>query len=319
MRKTLVRAFVLLVGSVPFLMACGGGKKYDPPPATVTPGSVNTSNGGGSTATSGSSLSSMASSAVSLTSPQFATAGGPAFAGNNNQTDVSFPASSRSLQSGSGVHPSDDTTVTVMRNTQNFSVVRVVIPSIGMDETFTANTDLRGFQGDTPFYGMNYVVLGEWGHWSSGRTASYTESVFGYETPVSAVPKTGTAQFSGWASATVFKGSASGAYVDGRADVSVDFASGKLTGALTNMQVRSLGSAQPWNDVSVNASIVGGTNKFTGATAVTSTPNSALSLTGSATGLIDGGFYGPGADELGAVWSLTDATGSAVGGLVGRR
>jgi hypothetical protein len=70
-----------------------------------------------------------------------------------------------------------------------------------------------------------------------------------------------------------------------------------------------------WNDVSVNASIAAGTNKFSGRTAVTSqgSTTSPYALKGSATGHIDGAFYGPNAQNLGAIWSLSDGTASAIG------
>jgi hypothetical protein len=41
-----------------------------------------------------------------------------------------------------------------------------------------------------------------------------------------------------------------------------------------------------------------------------------MSLSASATGHIDGAFYGPAAQNLGAVWSLSDGTGSALGSVV---
>lgn len=68
-----------------------------------------------------------------------------------------------------------------------------------------------------------------------------------------------------------------------------------------------------WNDVSLNASIAPGTSRFSGSTAATSAPGTGFSLAGSATGHIDGAFYGPAAQNLGAVWSLSDGTGSAIG------
>jgi hypothetical protein len=75
----------------------------------------------------------------------------------------------------------------------------------------------------------------------------------------------------------------------------------------------------PWNDVSVNASIAAGTNKFTGTTAVTSVPEGMFSLNSSATGSINGAFYGPAAENLGAVWTLSDGKNSAIGAVSGNR
>jgi hypothetical protein len=80
------------------------------------------------------------------------------------------------------------------------------------------------------------------------------------------------------------------------------------------MWVSSYDSCWPWHDVSVKANIAPETNKFSGTTAVTSQPSpSSFSLTNSATGHINGAFYGPAAQNLGALWSLSDGTGSALG------
>lgn len=256
------------------------------------------------------------SSTNSPVSPQFATVGGPTFDGPiYPPSNVGFPALSRTLEAGSSVSSIQDTTVTVIDTSGHSSTVRVVVPSAGIDKTVTMNTNLLGFQGDTQVWGLSYVALGEWADWTSGRTNAFTETVFGYETPVSAIPTSGTAQFSGWASAVVFKSGSYSAYVYGSSAFSVDFASGRVTGAFTNMQQ----AGSPWNDVSVSGSIAAGTNRFGGTTAVTSTPNTPNSFTGLATGLIDGGFYGPSAQNLGAVWSLSEGTSSALGGVVARR
>jgi len=174
--------------------------------------------------------------------------------------------------------------------------------------------------GDWPTQGLSYVLLGEWG---TGSNESITKFVFGYETPASAMPTTGKAAFSGTASATVFKpvgGMIDATNVWGNAALSVDFASGTLNGAFTNMkQPDGSGGFLPWNDVSVAASIIGGTNRFSGSTAATSTPNTTFGLSGSATGDIDGAFYGPNAENLGAIWSLSDGAGSALGTVAAGR
>jgi hypothetical protein len=142
------------------------------------------------------------------------------------------------------------------------------------------------------------------------------------------MPTTGTASFSGTADAMVFKtvgGNILGTLVDGRADVSVNFASGQVTGALTHMQqfdglsYSTTSGYLPWNDVSLSASIATGTNRFSGSTAVTSAPSSTFSLLGSATGHVDGAFYGPAAQNLGAVWSLSDGSASAIGTIAAKQ
>ena len=106
--------------------------------------------------------------------------------------------------------------------------------------------------------------------------------------------------------------------LSGNAAFSADFASGKITGAFTHMQYPNPLGGLPLTALLLNmsnASIAAGTNRFSGSTAVTSAPQNTFSLLGSATGHIDGAFYGPAAQNLGAIWSLTDGTTSAIGGV----
>jgi hypothetical protein len=58
-------------------------------------------------------------------------------------------------------------------------------------------------------------------------------------------------------------------------------------------------------------------NVFSGQTAANSAPGNSLSLKATAVGAITGGFYGPAADNVGAVWTLSngDGTGAAAGAL----
>ncbi|MEA2824266.1 MAG: hypothetical protein QOF03_748 [Alphaproteobacteria bacterium] len=322
MHATRVSPYLCAATILPLLAACGGGGggySGSPTSAIMSSSSAPASSGGstGSTAAPGITATSSGAGQWDYGTPQFATVGGPTFSGPDYPPpNTSFAARATSLRQGSTVTSQQDAIVTVLSAGAHSSLLHVVIPSIGMDETFSSNTDLRGFQGDTPFWGLNYVALGEWAHWTAGRTTAITESLFGYETPVNAIPTTGTAQFSGWASGVVFKGTDQGVYLDGTASVSVDFVSGKITGALTNMVAARIGGGTPWNDVSVSGKIGAGTNSFSGTTAVTSAPNSSYSLSGSATGRLEGAFFGPAAENIGALWSLTDSTGSAVGGFL---
>ena len=191
---------------------------------------------------------------------------------------------------------------------------------------------------------LNYVALGAWAEPQSnaGAYGSITAFAFGYETPKTSMPTTGTAAFGGLAEATVLKpvdGSIRAAFVRGSAGLTVDFASGTITGSFFSMTQSDYVSyangtghvppvtggifggmgSHPWNDVSLTATIAGGTNRFTGSTAATSSPSTTFSLGSTAKGFVDGAFYGPNAENLGAVWSLSDGTGSALGTLGAER
>jgi hypothetical protein len=200
----------------------------------------------------------------------------------------------------------------------------MVIPSLNINTTLVPdyaeglaqqNRDPIDF-GIDPAGGLSalsYVVLGYWlanPHPNDGANA--TQLVFGIDTPAASMPVSGTATFTGGAQGFLTNNNA---IVTGPASLTVDFATGSITGALTKMTVGCLCGLAPtqWNDVSISANIATGTNRFTGNTAVTSAPGTPLSLAASATGRIDGGFFGPTAQSLGAVWSLSDGTASAVG------
>lgn len=212
--------------------------------------------------------------------------------------------------------------------------LQLVVPSVNVNATiFQDNADLNPDEGVT--VNLSYVALGIWGTGTSERRAwlapawqeDVTQFTFGYETPSAAMPMSGAATFTGSAYANVFRSDAtiSAAIVLGRASFSVDFSSGNISGAFNDWQQSgssaptSTPSFLPWNDVSISASIAAGTSHFSGTTAVTSNPGTMFSLSNSATGHIVGGFYGPAAEEIGAVWSLSDGTSSALGGVMGAR
>jgi hypothetical protein len=137
------------------------------------------------------------------------------------------------------------------------------------------------------------------------------------------MPTTGQASFTGSAQGTVYTPTAGtiGETLSlyGVATFSADFASGRIAGAFTKLEVFPNGGTETlWNDVSVDAAIAAGSNRFSGSTAVTSTPSGLFTLSGSATGSISGAFYGPAAQNLGAIWTLSDGTTSAIGGVVAR-
>ena len=265
---------------------------------------------------------------------QIATAGGPTFNGSSGgyPANVTFPMISTTLLPGSSGltagAANTGATLTVLSTSANSSSFQMVIPAVNVNFTFTNRENIaNNMDGIT--WGLNYAVAGAWapGGNSTGPMQSSTAFVFGYETPSSAMPSTGTASFSGSASGTVYKNigsNVSGAQVFGNAAVSVNFASGQVNGALTQMQqwggmTSSTSSIYlPWNDVSLTANIAAGTNRFSGSTAATSAPGSAFSLAGSATGKIDGAFFGPTPQNVGAIWSLSDGAGSALGALTAK-
>jgi hypothetical protein len=216
-------------------------------------------------------------------------------------------------------------------NASGDSQFRLTIPSLGVDTTFTSATLLKGRSNvlDSTFRltssNLSYTALGVWEVITPGNVhlSAFTT---GYETPVAGVPTSGTAIYSGTSNVaglvTTYpsSGGIARASLLGDASLSANFGTGAITGNFTNITTTSgAGVSNPWNNVSVHASITAATSHFSGSTAATSAPAAPFALSGGATGHIDGGFYGPNANELGAVWSLTDSGSMAIGVVGGRR
>jgi hypothetical protein len=95
--------------------------------------------------------------------------------------------------------------------------------------------------------------------------------------------------------------------------------SGTVIGLMVPDSVNGIptGNVRPWNDFAFSSTIAG--NSFGGNTRVTTTPGGITSLAGNATGTVEGKFFGPGAQEAGAVWTLFDGAKAAIGTLSGKR
>ena len=272
-------------------------------------------------------------------------------------SNTTFPALTSSFQyTASSVSPvvtNQSASVTVVSASASGSTLQIVVPSVNLNQTLTfpGTPDYPGVGNGAgiPSYGwdqetlvsngpgdfvntfsLSYVSLGLWLH-SNGANgtpqASFTAYVFGYETPAAAMPTSGVASYSGVGSVRgqelfqnhVSNGSTlvdANQLVLGDASFSVDFGSNKITGAFTNMKSYGDSGPLPESDVSLSASIAAGTNTFSGAT---SQPQpSPGNPTAAATGHIDGAFYGPTAQNLGAIWTLSwPGSGASVLGVVG--
>ena len=249
----------------------------------------------------------------------FATSDGPSFA--NPQAAI-FPLLFTGYQvSASGLVPiaGGGATLTLTLGAppganQNPNAVswRINVPSAGVTSNGFESAGLFG-NLDSPIQALDYVAFGSW-QWGLAEPGDVGHFVFGYETPPASMPVSGTAVFSGVWEGELFTPKAGQPVqardVGGNAAFSVDFLSGKISGTLTSVTSGGSygGELQPWNDVSVSAAISAGSNRFSGTTAAPSSP--------SAAGTIAGAFYGPAAQQLGAVWTLGDGTSSAIGTVI---
>jgi hypothetical protein len=176
------------------------------------------------------------------------------------------------------------------------------------------------------------------GYWSTGGVWDYWEDlvrhrgvfVTGYQTPVGAMPTTGSATFTGVAQGSMFFPTTPGSgdtpckcgemSISGTASFTANFGTRSLDGSLSMTAPPSWVDENvptKWNGVAFSATISG--SSFSGNTRATNIPTSPNAMGPNASGTIEGQFFGPAAQEAGAVWTLFDGTKSAIGTLTGKR
>lgn len=161
--------------------------------------------------------------------------------------------------------------------------------------------------------GFEYQSFGAWGGLNTSFAGTSNAISVGSATPVSGMPATGTA---------IFTGSTAGYFVSGgysfvtSSDMTtaVNFGTRAMAFATTN----SLATVNPVSgpilsapglNMSGTMAIVPGTNQFRGSAVA----NNGIS------GPIVGQFYGPNANELGGTYIMTGSSGAALGGFGGKR
>jgi hypothetical protein len=94
----------------------------------------------------------------------------------------------------------------------------------------------------------------------------------------------------------------------GDMSLTANFGARTLSGSFTNLTITDKTLLQPTlNDVSFTASIDSNRNWFSGVTGVTNQPSGQQAFAENASGSITGMFYGPSANEVGGVWTLSDS------------
>ena len=146
---------------------------------------------------------------------QLATPGGASLDGTGGSypANVTFPLLTGSLQktsTGLSATPGDSAaTATVINDSSTSSAIQVVVPSAGINQTITMHSNAAGGGDDgQPIYGLSYTAVGGWGLFDySPNVQSSGVYVFGYQTPQSAMPTSGTAVFSGpgFVEGTIYK------------------------------------------------------------------------------------------------------------------
>jgi len=193
---------------------------------------------------------------------------------------------------------------------QSNSVLRVYRHA-GANSEYTLSLTLPGTSG-----ALTYRYVGA-GFWQRADMAANGESSFrfnaftyGVETPDTALPRTG-----GGAYAIDLVGSLGYGVLEslvGGGTLQVDFLSGRI---VTSGEVREVSTSTGATITSSTfvglAQLAAGSNRFSGVFAFSD---------GDLAGTLDGRFYGPAAEEVGASWSAANADGRAASGvLIGRQ
>lgn len=328
------------------LSACSSGGSGGPSPTSATASPAVTTI---SSPPPAPMVSALQDASLHGSSPLFASASTPDFSTNLPAVGTVFPLSDTVAlvtQPGNGKGAtvtgytfSPGTTLTY-QGTQNINgtasrIFELTAPAVPLDVPNIANgsvTQPDGSHVTLTTMALNYTLLGFWAVTpATSTTASesyWARGVTGYQTPAAGVPASGTAHYLGGGSSPggvfgdVFIANGTGitnAGVSGQASVDVNFSTGAVTGAFTNMTVSVAGDVGPlpFNNVSLSGALSG--SGMRGTTTVTNAPTNSLSMSNGATGTFVGALFGPNGQELGASWNLYDPTGGgkSANGVVG--
>ena len=253
---------------------------------------------------------------------------------------TTFPLLQTAIKIENSMATADIATVSggsTFNSTSNIrNIVSFSIPGLGI--TFGPLTKSRGFYyycyttacldgggrsvdigvSDPGATNLDWTTFGDWYlYGSESNPATLASYVTGYKTPFTAIPTNGTASYSGSTRGHLLIPMADQSNgirdigLTGDAALQANFSTRTITGSLTNMLL----DLQPWNSVSLQGTISSTQNAFAGRTSASSAPVGFGSLRSSATGSFNGLFFGPSAQELGAVWTLSDGTATAIGSL----
>lgn len=339
----MLRSSAYLITLLPLIFlttGCGGsgsGSDSNPPAVTVTPSPTPTPTPSppppptaASVTISSIGAPAIATAPANPVSPQ-ASAGGPTFF-TQPTPSITFPVLQSTLAISNNTLVADLATMDAggsfdfaycvgCRPTFALTVSGAGISQASLntfaDSPFSARLpDGREIFVEEATWGFSDLASVMFGYWEVGKPfpSHHSGYVYGYESPASALPTSGTLTYTGRVvgrvfSPTVVGGPATAIHVFGNATVQVDFAARTVTGQLLGMRT---GPNDPFNVITFSASFASGTIQSTGTTATTASAGG-VALGGSATGTVAARFYGANGRELGLVWTLYDGTRAAIG------
>jgi hypothetical protein len=165
------------------------------------------------------------------------------------------------------------------------------------------------FNPDAPSFPLSYVTYGGWLEIDSGsNTIEATYMTFGVRTASDDVPSSGMASYTGVTEGYWNDGS-NLLVTSGDVDLTANFTSNSIMGTIDLIGQDVVTNAiRPYDQITASGTISG--NRFSG--------NLAAPVRG-ASGTWQGGFFGPGAAELGASYRLTGGAQHVTGVIVGKK
>jgi len=253
-------------------------------------------------------------------SPASPVAGTTKFSTLTQATD--FPLLMTATKGGKG--DGDPTTTsmggTIRANPDGTYTLTINNPALGMSIfAVPDNLGIWFIRGAINSGNLDYLRYGYWTR-DDGVDGIFNVSAWtaGFVTPPGGLPVQGTATYAGKASglfnAPLTTDPQSFADFDssftGDVSLTANFGQSTLSGLINHITASSLYSSFPLtgpvNDITFNASINSAANLFAGTTAVTAQGTGPYGFGPTASGLINGRFYGPNASEVGAVFNVSE-------------
>ena len=150
--------------------------------------------------------------------------------------------------------------------------------------------------------GWNYQSFGAWNDQVLGAGGTISSQSFGGATPVSAVPLSGRAMFTGKVGGLYVSPTGEGSIAAGDVTVNADFSARSLSFVSSNtITTRDVATATPAPNLNLSGTLsyAPGSGRFSG---------TLTSAGGTISGTSNGQFYGPKAEELGGVFVVRSAT-----------
>jgi hypothetical protein len=320
------------------LAACSGGggggsmTGSTPAPSTSTPAPVTPA----APATPTNTLVPPAAASANGGAPTVATASTPNFTSSPPPKGTSFAFTQSVMNiTATAAEPASigAATLTILDpNAQGVMQLRFSVPALGVE---TTHLPLRGVDdglatGGVVLFDManlDYTLYGRWNYKPDARDANSRNyqgyATTGYQTAPSGVPSSGSATYFGAGTAQVAvvqqsnPQTALGGDFIGDTALNANFGNGTLTGTLSNL---AAGNAKLHN-VGLSGAISGRSVAGSTSIAAGATVSSAYAFSANSTGTFNGAFYGPNAQEVGAVWTLADPNGTkaAYGVFAGKK